>query len=139
MFFLICWWTVFLVLCAHTVLDCLCTVCCLFFDSRSYIATLYVSVFRSVVDSENTTLSRCMVYWAASMSLVRLVAIGFRTTELFCAVAVLYCLEGLVAEYEGFSSGTINRRTARTISIFSFGLSLTVLIVMCIWQSVIPL
>ena len=138
MLFLIAWWFVLLLISCHIILDFACTVCCLFGDRTSFLATLYVSVFRSAVDSENGTLSRVMIYWTASMSLVRLMAVGFRTTELFCAVAVLYCLEALVAEYEGFSSGTINRRTARTISLLSFGLSLTVLVVMCILPSLKP-
>ena len=116
----------------HTILDCACVLCCLFprHFPDPYLATLYVSVFRESINSENETLARVMVYWAAAMALVRLLALFFLSFDLLMAVAMMYALEGLVAEYEGFTSGTIKRKTARLISCFSlaFALVLTALL-----------
>jgi hypothetical protein len=133
-------WAILSFFVLHAALDCACTLCCLFphrFPNSSYLGMLYVSVFRDTINCENATLARAMVYWAASMSLVRVIAVYFRSPELYLAVAVFYFLEGLVAEYEGFSAGTIKRRTARLVSLFSFGFAVLVLVVMCIGKAVL--
>ena len=135
MFFLFIWWFLFFFISCHVLLDIVCTVCCLWGNQLSFWATLYVSIFRDPIDNENETLMRVMVYWTGSMSLVRLLAVVLQTYELFCAVSVLYALEALVAEFEGFGTGTVTRRTARMISLLSFALSFAILIVMCIIPS----
>ena len=119
---------IFLIMLLHVLLDCMCTLCCLFpgLFRQPYLATLYVSIFRETVNNENATLGRVMAYWAAAMSLVRALALLFLSIDLFVAVIVMYVLEGLVAEYEGFSSSTIKRKTARLISCFSFGFALLI-------------
>ena len=111
------------VLITHSAADCACTLCCLFPAqfANPYLATMYVSIFRETINYENAALSRVTVYWAAAMSLVRALALWFQTVELFWAVVIMYVLEGLVAQYEGFNTGTIKRKTARLITLFSFG------------------
>ena len=127
-------WLLWLVMGMHALIDCLCTLCSLFpvrFPHPLF-ATLYASVFENVIHSENATLGRVMVYWASAMSLTRVLALCFRIPEMFCLVALMYFLEGLVAEYEGFSANTIHESTARTISMCSFSFSIAILLVLCI-------
>jgi len=118
----------------HALLDCACTLACLFpsvFPSP-FLASLYVSVFRDAINYEHVVLTRVIVYWAAAMSLVRVGCFFFPIPECFCLAALMYWLEGLVAEYEGFSTGTIPRKTARTVSVLSFGFSVLLLVFLCI-------
>jgi hypothetical protein len=131
-------WGLLCAMAVHAALDCVCTVCCLFHLKSELFATLYVSVFRDAINSEHAALQRVMVYWASAMSLTRVMALCFRIPELYCTVAVMYLLEALVAEYEGFSAGTIQRRTARSISILSFNISGGILVFLCIIPSVLP-
>jgi hypothetical protein len=130
-------WGLLVIIGVHAALDCVCTVCCLFPLKNELFATLYVSVFRDAINSENGALRRVMVYWASAMSLTRVMALCFRIPELYCTVAVMYLLEALVAEYEGFSAGTIQRRTARSISMLSFNISGGILLFLCIIPSVL--
>ena len=119
-----------LVYSTHACIDCACTICCLFPDlvSHPYLATMYSSIFKDVVNSEHVVLTRVLVYWAAAMSLVRALALVFRSFELCVCVCLMYVLEGLVAEYEGFSSCTVPPKTARMISSISFFLALMTLV-----------
>jgi hypothetical protein len=127
-------WLLWLVMGSHALIDCLCTLCSLFplYFPNTLFATLYASVFQDVINSENATLGRVMVYWASAMSLTRVLALCFRLPEMFCLVALMYFLEGLVAEYEGYSANTIQQGTARTISLCSFGFSVAILLILCI-------
>ena len=124
---------VLMIISLHVILDFICALCCLFphYFAWPYAATLYVSIFRETLNNENAALSRALVYWAAAMSLVRLLALVFLSFDLFAAVVLMYVLEGLVAEYEGFTAGTIKHRTARLISLFSFGIALVITVLLC--------
>ena len=89
---------------------------------------MYPSIFRDAINSEHSTLARIIVYWVAAMSLVRVFALIFQNAGFYMCVSVMYLLEGLVAEYEGFTSCTIPAGTARLISSFSFCMSLVLVV-----------
>jgi hypothetical protein len=88
----------------------------------TYLASAYSSAYGDALNREHAALGRALVYWASAMSLVRVVALLlFPNDALLVCVAIMYLLEGLVAEYEGFTTGAISQETARIISRFSFG------------------
>ena len=129
-------WIIFL----HIFLDAACLLCCLFPERfpYPYFGLLYVSIFWETVNCENAALARTMVYWAAAMSLVRVLALVFASFELLAVVAAMYVLEGLVAAYEGFYCNTIKHKTARLISFFSFAFALCIIAFLCVLHSPVP-
>lgn len=117
----------------HAAIDCVCTLLCLFVTLQQqnrvthFLATMYPSIF--LEEAASPRLARFMMYWVAAMSLVRALTVCVPTPELFAAVGIMYVLEALVAEYEGFTAQSIHQETARSISLFSLTIALLSVVV----------
>ena len=119
----------------HAVLDCICTLCCLFPYTFScpYLASMYSSMYMHSHDGEHLALARALVYWASAMSLVRVMALIFWPCyPLLLCVSIMYILEALAFEYEGYTAQTVTPGKARMVSRFSFLISL----LLCIFSAV---
>ena len=144
----------------HSSIDCLCTLATLFPRliimiekwkiKYVFFNELYPSIFKQIIDDSNmttadlplpppqtknphaiTTTSICfLIYWVAAMGLTRAAAGVFPHKHTLCIAGIMYILEALVAEYEGFTTQTIPAKTARVMSIAS-----TCLCGMC-WYSI---
>ena len=122
------WWVI-AILCffgAHALFDCLCTVCTLFPQLRvtGWFATAYPSIVCERYSQQDPMMPRLFMYWVSAMSLVRVIAVCVPCTLTCLSVSVMYVLEGLVAEYEGYTALCVHATVARAISVFSFSMSL---------------
>ena len=84
----------------------------------------YPSLVSDMYSRQDVMMPRLFVYWVSAMSLVRLIAVCTLSSATYLSVAVMYALEGLVAEYEGYTMLTMYATHARVISVFSFSMSL---------------
>jgi hypothetical protein len=67
---------------------------------------------------------RVFMYWVAAMSLSRAVALCWPCTPTLITVAVMYLLEALAVEFEGFTHKTVRPEYARKFSLFCLGMCL---------------
>lgn len=70
---------------------------------------------------EESLIRRLFCYWMSAMSLVRAVACGMFTAELWYTVAILYAFESMALQYE-YAQGTMVRRQARLAALISLAL-----------------
>ena len=66
---------------------------------------------------------RVFMYWMAAMSLTRVIAVGWPCASTLITVAVMYLLEALAIEFEGFTHKTVRPDYARKFSLFCVGMS----------------
>jgi hypothetical protein len=84
---------------------------------------LYPSIFKeSILEEHPAILSRILMYWIAAMSLTRLMAVCWTCAPTLITVAIMYALEALAIEYEGFTFHTAKSEYARKVSLFSLGM-----------------
>jgi hypothetical protein len=96
---------------------------------------LYPSLFKDpILEEHPAILSRILMYWIAAMGLTRLMAICWTCAPTLITVAIMYALEALAIEYEGFTFQTAKSEYARKVSLFSFGMC----IVSCLMAIFIP-
>jgi len=96
----------------------------IYLNIRNVLYNLYPSIFNDIsLRQEPEILKRLMIYWISSMSLIRLIAVYWPCTQTILCVSVMYLLEALVAEFEGFTFKSIIPSQAKLVSVFSFGMS----------------
>jgi len=96
---------------------------------------LYPSLFKDpILEEHPAILSRILMYWIAAMGLTRLMAVCWTCAPTLITVAIMYALEALAIEYEGFTFQTTKSEYARKVSLFSFGMC----IVSCLMAIFIP-
>jgi len=79
------------------------------------------------------TSCRLFMYWASTMSLVRIMAIYFPITPLFLTLSVVYFFEFLVFQYEGVTLQIfLLPSKSRIMSILAMSMSLFS-VLLCIW------
>ena len=115
---------------AHSLFDCLCTVSTLFlYTSQSVwwgaetLALFYPRLLLFTDDGQSLSitkaydplLARTFIYYVACMSLVRVVAVCMPGPGTCACVAVMYAMQALAAEYEGFSAKTSPPHACRVI------------------------
>ena len=84
---------------------------------------LYPSLFKDpILEEHPAILSRVLMYWIAAMSLTRLMAVCWTCAPTLITFAIMYALEALAIEYEGFTFQTAKSEYARKVSLFSFGM-----------------
>jgi len=76
-------------------------------------------------------INRFLIYWIAAMSLVRVMVVLMPGVQTLSTVALMYVLEGLAVEYEGFTTRTMDQKTARMVSFFSFTVSSFCFVLVC--------
>lgn len=78
-----------------------------------------VAFFVDDAHASHPLLRRVFAYWTGSMSLARVAAAAAPTFETFSVVAMMYVMEMLAFEYEGFTAQTVVARKARTVSMIA--------------------
>lgn len=112
---------------AHAAFDCICTVCALFGHSDAvplpssavvWFGGFYARVFEDETVQQGHLVARLVVYYAAATSLARVVMICAPSSGTCACVTIMYCLQALSVEYEGYTGRSIEVRRARTASLW---------------------
>jgi hypothetical protein len=127
----------------HASLDMLSLLSVLFPKSPSAllhrIANLNVAFFIDDAHRDHALLRRVFAYWTGSMSLARLVAIAAPSFDTFSVVCLMYLMEALAFEYEGFTAQTVIAHRARMVSLVSGLIAIaTLLSANWLWLSSVP-
>lgn len=86
---------------------------------------VYHSLFvDSAIRDSEPIFMRVFMYWMAAMSLVRVMALVWPCTPTLITVAIMYLLEALSVEFEGFTHKTVKADYARRFSLFCAAMSL---------------
>lgn len=107
----------------HAIFDCICTICTLFahtgrlpIPGAAWFADFYPKLFDEEFVKDNHFIARLIIYYVASASLTRLVMVCIPCTGTYVCVTVLYGLQALSMEYEGFTGRSLPASNARLIS-----------------------
>jgi hypothetical protein len=96
----------------------------IYLNTKNVLYNLYPSIFNDIsLRQEPEILKRITIYWVSSMSLIRLIAVYWPCAQTILCVSVMYLLEALVAELEGFTFKSVIPSQAKLVSVFSFGMS----------------
>jgi hypothetical protein len=94
----------------------------IFFRWWNSLLDIYYLLF---VDSASEPIfMRVFMYWVAAMSLTRVMVLVWPCVPTLITVAVMYLLEALAIEFEGFTHKTVKHDYARKFSMFCLVMSL---------------